>query len=190
MVSMPAMSLAADSPQVSWPLPNVWLGLRASAQELPAKLPRLLLSSTSLRWLYVDRQATHIDLPCLEAHRDELSRDGERLPSGSGVRMSLNALSGCIRHSGGAMVTTVGRLGWVVADARQNAALARCLAEQCARAKVPIYCFGDRQGLLPRQMPKRLEEAPPVDRRTAAAHPAVTATQPSAGRWLSIPAAA
>jgi protein gp37 len=152
---------AAQYGQPAWPLRNVWCGFRArNAAELRNGLPQSLLVPAALRWLLLERPDQQVDLTQVQCR----GRDGPE----SGfthepiVQQALNALTGCVRHGSGAIVTTVARLDWVVIDGRRTAVdeVARTVAEQCLRAKVPLYCSSGR---LDRELPRELPRVPPMN---------------------------
>ncbi|MBI5289947.1 MAG: phage Gp37/Gp68 family protein [Chloroflexi bacterium] len=118
---------------LTWPLPNVWLGVSAEDQErADERIPHLLSTPAAVRWVSAEPLLGPVELTRL------------RHPSGD----NLNALWGCTWVDGSIPDQTgpSERLDWIVTGGESgpgarpmDLAWARSLRDQCAAAGVAFF---------------------------------------------------
>lgn len=130
--------------QVTWPLPNVWLGVsvedQAAANE---RIPLLLQTPAALRFLSCEPLLGPVDLRSLAAvpHNAPVDALNDR---------TLQGFQRCVDHAPGYCLPGCsgrwGKIDWVIAGGESGPGArpmhpdwARTLRDQCAAARVPFF---------------------------------------------------
>lgn len=129
---------------LSWPLPNVWLGVSVEDQaRADQRIPDLLATPAAVRWLSCEPLLGPVDLT-------DMTTEGCTW---------LNALEGRM-HVGPAVIEADSKLDWIVAGGESGPGArpmhpdwARSLRNQCAGAGVPFFFkqWGDWEVSLDRE---------------------------------------